>query len=291
MEDAELALRLCLAGDLDQARPLAQRLQAQNLDRQRAVAAALAEAEAQVAGLADDAAAIVLGDPGWPMGIVGLVAGRLAERYARPTFIASLGEEGKGSARSVRGVHVVQALAAASSCLLRYGGHAAAAGFSVEPARFEEYAAAVTAALAAQLGDAPRERVFHVDAVVGVDELDPGLCAELAALEPCGQGNPEPLLALAGARVLGSSTFGAQRQHLRVALTDASGQVIEAIAFNKPGLAGHLPGGRLVDACFGLELDHWDGVERVRLRLRDLRPARQDPVLMPIPTQTGVLVA
>ena len=127
--------------------------------------------------------------------------------------------------------------------------------------------------------------------MVGVDQLQPGLCAELAALEPCGQGNPEPLLALCGARVLGTSTFGAQRQHLRVALTDASGQVVEAIAFNKPGLCGHLPAGRLVDACFGLELDRWDGVERIRLRLRDLRPARQDPTLMTAAALTGALVA
>ena len=291
MEDAELALRLCLAESLEEARPLAERLQSQNGDRQRAVAAALEEAEARAAALPDDAAAIVVADPGWPMGIVGLVAGRLAERYARPTFVISLGEEGKGSARSVRGVHLVEALGAASGCLLRYGGHAAAAGFSLEPQRFDEFAAAVEAAVAVQLGDGPRERIFHVDAVVGVDQLRPALCAELAALEPCGQGNREPTLALLGARVLGTSTFGAQRQHLRVALTDASGEVVEAIAFNKPGVAGHLPAGRLIDACFGLELDCWEGAERVRLRLRDLRPARADRALMSAQAETGVLVA
>jgi len=275
MEDAELALQLCLMDSLDEARPLAERLQAQNAQRQDAVARALSEAEEKVAALPEDAPAIVLGDERWPMGIVGLVAGRIAERYARPTFVACLaGEEAKGSARSVPGVHIVAALGAAASCLLRYGGHAAAAGFSLEPSRFGEFAAQVGAAVAEQLADAPRERVFAVDAAVSLDDLTPQLCAELSVLEPCGQGNREPLLAVEGCQVLGVSTFGAQRQHLRIALGDGEGHVAEAVAFNKPGLAAHLPSGRTVDACFGVDLDMWDGLERVRLRLRDLRPAR-----------------
>jgi single-stranded-DNA-specific exonuclease len=276
MEDAELALRLLLAGSAAEAEPLAGRLQGQNVDRQAAVARAMVEAEQRVAEIPDDAPAIVLGDARWPMGIVGLVAGRLAERYQRPTFIASLeGEEAKGSARSVRGVHLVRALGEAAGCLLRYGGHAVAAGFSLEPGRLGEFGERVTAAVAEQLGDAPRERIHTVEATVGVADLVPELCAELALLEPCGQGNHEPLLCLRGATVVGASSFGAGRQHLKVTLTDSSGRVVEAVAFNKPGLAAHLPGGRRIDALFGADLDRWNGVERVRLRLRDLRPARE----------------
>jgi single-stranded-DNA-specific exonuclease len=276
MEDAELALRLCLATTAEGAAPLAEELCTQNEARKLAVARALAEAEERVAELPDDAAAIVLGDPGWPMGIVGLVAGRLAERYARPTFIASLDAEAKGSARSAGGVHLVQALDRAAGPLLRYGGHAAAAGFSLEPSHWAEFTVLITVAVAEQLAEAKRERVFRIDATVGLADLTPALCSELAVLEPCGQGNPEPLLAVTGAQVLATSTFGAERQHLRVLLGDPGEgpAVAEAIAFNKPGLARHLPAGRLVDALFALELDQWDGLDRVRLRLRDLRPAQ-----------------
>jgi single-stranded-DNA-specific exonuclease len=283
MEDAELALRVCLAPTVEAAAPLAEQLCAQNEARKLAVARALAEAEARVAGLADDAPAIVLGDPGWPMGIVGLVAGRLAERYARPTFIACLDAEAKGSARSVRGVHLVQALDRAAAPLLRYGGHAAAAGFSLDPARWEEFSDLISAAVAEQIGDAERERVFRIDATVELAALTPALAAELAVLEPCGQGNPEPLLAVTGARVLATTAFGAERQHLRVLLGEAdSGPAVgEAIAFNKPGLARHLPQGRLVDVLFALELDRWEGIDRVRLRLRDLRPARAEAAAVP----------
>ncbi len=279
MEDARLALDLCLCDDDDEAFELAARLDAQNRDRQAAVAIAMAEAEMMVAELPDDAPAIVLGSPTWPMGIVGLVAGRLTERYARPSFIVCLDpSEAKGSARSIPSVHIVEALDGAASTLLRYGGHKVAAGFSLDAARFDEFADAIRAAVAAQLGDAPRERVFAIDGEITTAECVPDTCDLLDMLEPCGQGNAAPVLAMRGCRVLSTSTFGSESQHARVALSDGSG-IVEAIAFFKPGLAEHLPRGRRVDVCIALERDEWQGMLRVRARLRDIRPARPEPVV------------
>jgi single-stranded-DNA-specific exonuclease len=274
MEDAELALRLCLAADGPEASEVAAKLEAQNQVRREAVAAALEQAEERIADLPDDLPAVILGDPSWPMGIVGLVAGRITERYARPSFVACLDpDEAKGSARSVRGVHVVKALDAAAPALLRYGGHALAAGFSLQASRFQEFTDLLMPAIAAQLGGSKPERVFRVDAVVSAADLVPELCRELSALEPCGQGNHEAMLAMRDCTVLAASSFGATRQHLRVLLRDEGGGLAEAIAFNKPGVEAHLPRGRRIDCCFGLDLDEWDGRERVRMRLRDLRPA------------------
>ena len=274
MEDARLALELCLCDDPDEAMRLAIDLDIQNRLRQQAVAVALAEAEARVADIDEGAAAIVLGDPGWPMGIVGLVAGRLAERYARPTFIACLDPaEAKGSARSAGGVHIVKALDGAATSLLRYGGHAAAAGFSLEASRFDEFRELITASVGEQNAAVERMRDFTIDCEISGIDVTPELCEALDQLEPSGQGNPAPLLAVSGARVLGTSTFGSESQHIRVTLATGSG-IVEAIAFNKPNLAGHLPRGRIVDACFGLEVDSFQGLQRVRARLRDLRPAR-----------------
>jgi single-stranded-DNA-specific exonuclease len=274
MEDARLALELCLCDDADEAMRLAIDLDTQNRLRQQAVTIALAQAEEQVADIDEDAAAIVLGDPGWPMGIVGLVAGRLAERYARPAFIACLDPvEAKGSARSAGGVHIVKALDGAAGSLLRYGGHAAAAGFSLEAGRFDAFRELITASVGEQNGGLERMRDFTVDCEISGIDVTPDLCEALDQLEPSGQGNPAPLLAVSGARVLGTSTFGAEGQHIRVTLATGSG-IVEAIAFNKPNLADHLPRGRIVDACFGLEVDSFQGFQRVRARLRDLRPAR-----------------
>jgi single-stranded-DNA-specific exonuclease len=95
-------------------------------------------------------------------------------------------------------------------------------------------------------------------------------------VEPCGIGNPTPLLAIRGCEVVSTHTFGSEGQHLKVALRDGTRGTVEAIAFNKPGLADHLPRGRRVDVCFVLERDSWQGQVRVRARLRDLRPARAE---------------
>jgi single-stranded-DNA-specific exonuclease len=287
MEDARLALELCLCDDPEEAARLAADLDVQNRLRQKAVAVALAEAEERVAAIDDDAPAIVLGDPGWPMGIVGLVAGRLAERYARPAFVACLDPvEAKGSARSAGGVHIVRALDGAAPALLRYGGHAAAAGFSLEASRFDEFRERISAAVAEQNAGIERQRDFQIDCAVSGLDVTPELCRALDQLEPSGQGNPAPLLAVLGAQVLGTSTFGSEGQHIRVNLAAGSG-IFEAIAFNKPNLADHLPRGRLVDACFGLELDSFQGFQRVRARLKDLRPA-QEATLSGRPVAAGV---
>jgi single-stranded-DNA-specific exonuclease len=276
MEDARLALQLCLADDEEAGRELALQLDGQNRQRQAAVAVALAEAEQEVAELDEQAPAIVLGSAGWPMGIVGLVAGRLAERYARPAFVACLDPcESKGSARSVAGVHIVRALDRAAPSLLRYGGHAAAAGFSLEAHRLDEFRELISAAVAEQLGGRPRERVFPVDCDIVASDATPALCHELGRLEPCGLGNPAPLLTIRGARVLGATPFGTDAQHLRIVF-GGDGGLLEATAFHKPGLAEHLPRGRVVDACFSIELSSWQGQDRVQARLRDLRPAARE---------------
>jgi len=221
MEDARLALDLCLSDDPDACAGLARHLDQQNRSRQEAVAAALAEAEERVAELPDETPAIVIGDPGWPMGIVGLVAGRLMERYAVPAFVVCLDPgEAKGSGRSVPGVHIVRALDHAAPSLLRYGGHAAAAGFSLRAEDFGRFRDLISEACADQATGRPRERVFHVDSEIGCADATLELCAQLEAVEPCGIGNPTPLLAIRGCEVVSTHTFGREGQHVKVALRD-----------------------------------------------------------------------
>ena len=287
MEDAKLALELCLSDDEAAALTLAAQLDAVNRDRQAAVARVMAEAEERVAALPDDAPAIVLGDAAWPMGVVGLAAGRLAERYARPTFVVCLDPaEAKGSARTVPPVHIVTALDGAAHALRRYGGHRAAAGFSLDAARFDEFADAICESVAAQQAGVTRERLFAVDAAVTPADCTADSCDLLDRLEPCGMGNPAPTLALLDVRVLASRAFGAESQHLGVWLGAADpppgegfGPVVEAVAFFKPGVVAHLRPQRRVDALISLERDEWQGETRVRARLRDIRPARAAAVV------------
>jgi single-stranded-DNA-specific exonuclease len=274
MDDAILALELCLTDNPEEAKRLAADLDATNKQRQAAVAQALVQAEAKVAELPEDTSAIVVGDPSWPPGIVGLVAGRIAERYARPTFAVALEPElARGSGRSVGGIHLVEALETVAETMIRFGGHAAAAGFTLETSRFEEFVTAVNGAVAGQRGSAKPERVFNIDGVVTCAELRPALAQELQLLEPCGQANPGPVLMLEGVKVLSARTFGAEGVHLRLTLSDDTG-ITEAIAFFKGHAADHLPRGRLIDVCGAVDSDQWQGQERVRLHLRDIRPAQ-----------------
>lgn len=276
MEDAWLALRCCLAEEPEEAAEVADRLEVLNRSRRSALALALALARRAVEEMADELPAIVLGSEEISPGVVGLVAGRLAEEFGRPAFVYSrTGDEWRGSARGITGINVVEVLRRCAAHLLRYGGHLAAGGFSLAPdaetgARFE---AALVTAVGEQVGERKPNRTFKVDAEVLLRECGLELADELVLLQPCGTGNPAVLLCATGLTVVRTEGLGKAGGHLKVILSDPSGTA-EAISFNRPHLRPHLPQGRKVDALFELEVDCWRGRRKPRLMLRDLRPAR-----------------
>ena len=276
MEDASLALQCCLADTSEEAEAAAMLLEQLNRDRRRSLAAALELARPMVRSLPDDTGAIVLGADSFPAGVVGLIAGRLAEEFQRPAFIYSMaGEEWKGSARGVAGLNVVEALAAAGPALLRWGGHRSAGGFSIspDPAQAMAFRDLIDGWVRAQLEGVTPCRVFPVDAQVELGECNLGLADQLNRLGPFGIGNPRVTLSAHRCRVVRSEAFGVKSDHLRVVLDDGTGQ-LEAVAFSRPALSRHLPPGRMVDALFELDASRWRGRERLRLLLRDLRPAQ-----------------
>ena len=300
MEDAYLALKLLMATTMAEARPLAKALEVQNQRRRAAVDVALAEAEKMVAKMPDNTPAIVVGSPNWPMGIVGLVAGRLAERYGRPAFALALTTpEAKGSARSAGGVHVVDALSDARSTVIRFGGHAPAAGFAVDPARFPAFRKAVMAACAKQIGSAPRQVPVVIDAVISATDLTLPLTALLDRLEPTGSANRQPTLALMDTRIMGVYPFGAeittacatpncphttctkgdtgwvrkQHKHTRLLIRGGDGNLVSVVAWNSPDLPDKVHKGDREDLAFSVSIDEWKGQRRLQLRLIDEHPA------------------
>jgi single-stranded-DNA-specific exonuclease len=276
MEDARLALDCCLATTPAEAARTAAALEGLNRTRRRSLVHAMELARPMVAELSDELAAIVIGDEAFPSGVVGLVAGRLAEEFQRPTFVFTMaGTEWRGSARGAPGLNVVEALSGCAEVLLRFGGHRGAGGFSVrpEPAAARAFAVAVTAAVRQQIGTREPSRAFRIDALAGLSECNLKVADELATLGPFGNSNPAVMLCATDCRVVRTEPFGKTGDHLRVWLADRSGSA-EAISFNRPGLRRHLPEGRRIDALFELEADRWRGRESARLLLRDLRPAR-----------------
>lgn len=276
MDDAGLALRCCLADDPQEASQAAAELESLNQARRLSLSQALVLARHQVAEMPDELPVIVLGSAEIIPGVVGLVAGRLAEEFGRPAFVYSqTGETWRGSARGIPGLNVVDALQQCSDQLLSYGGHVSAGGFSLtpDPEVAANFAGQMAQAIRDQLGEHAPLRAFRVDAEVGLRDCGLELAEELLLLQPCGSGNPAVLLCANGLTVVRTESLGKTGGHLKVILSDATGTA-EAISFNRPHLRAYLPSGRQVDALFELEVDSWRGRRKARLLLRDLRPAR-----------------
>jgi len=280
MEDAMLALELLMAESREAADPLAQRLHEQNAQRQQLTAEIVRDAKTQVAELDNGAAVIVMGHERWPLGVLGLAASRLVEEFYRPTFIFNTeGDEWRGSARSIEGFHLVQCLAECAPMLHRFGGHAMAAGLTVLKHRFAELKDSLEQYTTARLNGDAFSRPIAVEATAAFADLKPSLHHELQMLAPFGVGNREPLLLSKEVEVVRTETFGSDRRHLRVQLRDRTASA-EAIAFDKASAAPHLPSGRRIDVVYALQCERWDGLDRIRLHLRDLRPAAQPALVL-----------
>jgi single-stranded-DNA-specific exonuclease len=261
--EAQLALDLLLASATDAPR-LAEAIDDQNTERQRIQELVWMEARAQASQQAD-APAVVVGAEGWHQGVVGIVAARLVDELARPAIAVGFKDgQGRGSARTVAGVNLYEALAACSAHLTKFGGHAGAAGMSLGIDHLDGFRAAFVTEAARQLNGRASAAV-EVDAEVALGDLDLPFAEELARLAPFGQANREPLFALRG--VTARSTRVVGKKHLQLTL-DHHGATSEAIAF---GFGERDPGpGAVLDLVASAELDTFRGARRARLRVTKL---------------------
>ncbi len=267
---AQLALHLRMADDPANPPELAEACEAANRKRQDVQEKVFRQALEQVTGQ-EDAPALVVAGEGWAPGVVGIVASKLVERFARPAFVVALDgnaahAEGRGSARSWRGFDLYQALKGCADLLVRYGGHAAAAGLTVKKSQLPELRRRLSAAAAEHLGDGTAPRTLELDAEVALGLIDQSFGDELSRLEPFGVANPEPCL---GARdvVLERTRVVGDGKHLQVTLRDGL-HACDGIGFH---FAAEAPeAGARVSAAFVPEVDTWRGVKRMRVRLRDL---------------------
>jgi single-stranded-DNA-specific exonuclease len=265
--EAQLALDLLLAGAADAER-LAGELDDQNSERQRVQELVWKEAFVQATAQVEEtgAAAIVVGAEGWHAGVVGIIAARLVDKFARPAIAIGFRDgDGRGSARTIAGVNLFDALARCAGHLTRFGGHAAAAGMSLSIGSLDAFRDAFATEAARQLVATPSVSALAVDAEVTLRDLDLGFTEELARLAPFGVANREPLFVLSGVTTEATRVVG--KDHLQLTLAHA-GTTGEAIAF---GLAGVDPGaGARVDLVATAELDNFRGVARTRLKVSRL---------------------
>ena len=213
--------------------------------------------------------AIVLAGGQWHQGVVGIVASRLAEKYGCPCFMICLDQGmGKGSCRSWGGVNLFDLLTACSPLLESFGGHALAAGFTVREENIPALAQALRRAAALAAREAPRA-ALEVDLEVHPRELTAQAVEALDLLEPCGAGNPRPVLLLRGAQVHTMAQVGRGR-HLKLRL-EARGVSLDAIWFSADGAEEGLSPGCRVDAVFSPQINEFRGRRDVQLQITDLR--------------------
>lgn len=263
---ARLALELLLTDDLNQARTLARYLNSLNQRRQMLEEAVLKEAETQIRRASlQHCPALVLAGEGWHPGVIGIAAARLAERYYRPVALISLNAgQGRGSARSIAPFHLYAGLKACQPWLLQFGGHRAAAGFTLAAENLAAFRRAFEEAVVQALGPQLQRPTLAVDAAVSLAELDDDFFHHLERLRPFGEGNPEPVLVCLEAEALSSQVVG--DRHLKVQLAQASRRM-EAIAFDK---ACYHPLHGPLEVAFSPRHSYFMGQFRPELRVLDL---------------------
>jgi single-stranded-DNA-specific exonuclease len=267
--EAQASLDLLLARDEAEARRRAAHIDDVNRERQR-IQEEVWGAACRAADEQGDAAALVVGAEGWHPGAVGIVAAKLVERYRRPAVVVGFDHgRGRGSARTIGGFDLHAALTSCRGHLVAGGGHAAAAGLTVEAGSFPAFREAFVALAQAHLRERPADVEAPVDAEASLAELDLGQTEELARLGPFGQANREPLVAVAGVVARAVRIVG--QGHLQLTLA-RQGVVVDAIAF---GMAAHDPGeGAALDVIASPEVDGYRGQRRARLRIKGIFKAQ-----------------
>jgi single-stranded-DNA-specific exonuclease len=269
----DMALELILTDDAERAKELAVALEELNRERQAVEDRILREAVDLVESLPEAERrrrGYVLCQEGWHQGVIGIVASRLVERFHRPVVLIAGGVDGwKGSGRSISQFDLHGALAACSDHLERFGGHRAAAGLSIDPARIDAFAEAFGAHADSVLDDADLAPVTAVDAVVSGRDLTLSLAQELERLSPFGLGNPDVTLLVPACQAVDPTTVG-EGKHLRFRVRQHGHDAGTAIAFGQGSQLDRLRAEGRFDLAFRLKENHWNGTVSPQLVVRRL---------------------
>ncbi len=273
MESATVAYELLMTGNMETAMKLATELDELNTSRQMETRKAQLKAhELAFQGLDSDIPLIFAEDQAFPPGIVGLVAGRLAEEYYRPAIVVERDEKGesRGSCRSIPEFDIAHALDQCADLLVRHGGHSQAAGFTVKNENLDDLRYRLYDLVRDALRGQELRPTLDIDIEVPVERLTLELARQLERLDPFGHRNPQPMLMTPNLHVLDARRVGKDGSHLKLTLGEP-GFRLDAIAFRFGDMIDDLP--RRIDVAYHLEVNEWNGRQRPQLNVRDIRPA------------------
>ena len=271
LESALASFELLTTTDFMRAGQLAQQLDQQNRQRQSITRTMQDQAEAIAMGEDPEAFLLFAAHEDFNPGVVGLAASRLTEVYYRPAIVAAKSaEETRGSCRSIPEFHITDALDQCKDLLVRHGGHAAAAGFTVKNQNLLELVSRLKEIAKNQLGSRDLRQTLMADIEVPLSELNFEVLKHLLFLEPTGYGNPEAVFVSRNIKVKAARTVGAEGKHLKLTLEDERGASMDAIGFRLGHLKPDLP--PYIDVLYRFEANEFNGRRTLQLNLKDLKP-------------------
>ncbi len=278
LDHAYTAAKLLAVNNMLMATQLASELNALNRKRQLLTAELTAKAETMVQA---DAPILIAADTEFVSGVVGLVASRLAETNYRPAIVIEQGEEeSRGSCRSIPEFHITEALDEVADLLVRHGGHAQAAGFTVQNGNLPRFIEQLTAIATERLAGLDLTPTLAIDAEISVDDVDWALLEMLSSLEPTGNANATPVFMSRGVEVVFHRRVGQDGNHLQLRLSAGNGRsassyrILPAIAFRQGDWADCLP--QYIDIVYTVGVNEWRGERQLQLVVQDIKPTQFD---------------
>jgi len=271
--DAHLAIKLLTTRDERIAAEIARKLDRENQRRKNIDEKTLGEALEQIRQTVDldNDRAIVLASEGWHPGVIGIVASRLVERYHLPTVMIAIDNgEGKGSARSIPGFHLTEALKNCEDLVLRYGGHKYAAGLTIAPDKIDAFRDRLKDVSRNLLTEEDLIAKLHIDCEIELSHINSKLLDVIESFAPFGPQNMRPIFLTRNCEVLGQP-YCVGKNHLKMKVRKGDA-VFDIIGFGFGDWARQLSGrGSLVDLVYVIEYNSWEGHTRIQLRLKDIR--------------------
>jgi single-stranded-DNA-specific exonuclease len=273
LSDANPAVELLITNNSARARVLAAQIEGLNAQRRLLTSQVTEAAEAQLREHPEllNEPAIVLSHPNWPGGVVGIVANRLVDRYHKPALLLTESDDGilRGSARSIEGLHITEAISSQKESLLNFGGHPMAAGLSLKKDNFTSFRRGLGKAIEKQLGEIIREEpTLQIDSWLGLDEINLELADAIEALAPFGAGNPKLTFASRGVTLKSVAEIGKTKEHLRLAVEDENGNVQRVLWWG--GAGEDLPEtGTQIDIAYSVRASTFRGENKSMRRLRN----------------------
>ncbi|MBL8089891.1 MAG: single-stranded-DNA-specific exonuclease RecJ [Anaerolineales bacterium] len=273
--DANPAVELLITNNQARARVLAAQIEGLNAQRRLLTSQVYQSAEAQLKENSKllDEPAIVLSHPNWAGGVVGIVANKLVERYHKPAILLNESEDGilRGSARSIEGLHITEAIATQKNILFGFGGHPMAAGLSLKKDDLIQFRKGLGKAIQKQLGDIVfEEPTLQIDSWLSLNELNIDLADSLELLAPYGAGNPELTLATRNVILKSKTEIGKTKEHLRINIEDENGNTQSILFWG--GAGTDLPeNGSKIDIAYSLRASSYRGQRQVNLQFQDFR--------------------